>query len=315
MDDAHDDAAAPTDPELDPQQMDEEPAFTSEIPVSNLARQVASDRQDALSERPVHDFIAEARINVPTRGNRVLEQVLERINADDELRTWWHIGNLNAVARMGMNDHSWVHMQIVANIGVKLTRLLFRAGVEPAMVTDYGLTRKDAEVVVLLGCLLHDVGMSIHRNGHEEFSLFLADRKAHQLLDGLYDEITRTVIVSETLQSIISHRSGGMPLTVEAGIVRVADSLDMTHGRSRIPFEQGSLSIHAVSAAAIDRVRLTSGEERAIRVHIEMNNTSGVFQVDELLRKKLKGSGLEEHVEIEVIVHEQEKRLLDRFTL
>ena len=311
MDDAHPDSHGPDAHD----RIDEEPAFTSEIPVSNLAGEMATDRQQILSERRVHEFIAEARISVPTRGNRMLERVLERVNSDDELRTWWHIGNLNAVARMGMNDHSWVHMQVVTNIGLKLLRLLAKAGVEPCTVTDYGLTRKDAEVVVVLGCLLHDIGMSIHRIGHEEYSLVLADRKAHQLLDGLYDEITRTVIVSETLQAIISHRSGGMPLTIEAGVVRVGDALDMTHGRSRIPFEQGSLSIHALSAAAIDRVRLTQGDGRAIRVQIEMNNSSGVFQVDELLKKKLKGSGLEQHVEIEVAVHEQEKRLLDRFSI
>lgn len=295
--------------------IDEEPAFTTEIPDSRLAQEVASDRHQALVDRRVHEFIAEARITVPTRGNRSLERVLERVNRDDELRTWWHIGNLNAVARMGMNDHSWVHMQIVTNISLKLLRLLFKAGVEPCTVTDYGLSRKDAEVVVLLGCLLHDIGMSIHRNGHEEYSLILADRKARELLDGLYDDVTKTVIASEALHAIISHRSGGMPLTIESGVLRVGDALDMTHGRSRIPFEQGSLSIHALSAAAIDRVRLTSGEGRAIRVQIEMNNSTGVFQVDELLKKKLKGSGLEDHVEIEVAVHEQEKRLLDRFSL
>ncbi len=315
MDDAPSDETGHDDDPENRVSPEEEPAFTSEIPVSNLAREMASDRAAALASRPVHEFIAEARINVPTRGNRVMEQLVRRVNDDDELRTWWHIGNLNAVNRMGMNDHSWVHMQIVCNIGLKLLRLLGRAGVKPALVTDYGLTQKDAEVVVLLGCLLHDAGMSIHRIGHEEFSLFLADRKARELLDGLYDDIALTVVVSEALQSIITHRSDGMPLTVEAGVVRVADSLDMTHGRSRIPFEQGSLSIHALSAAAVDRVRLTPGEERAIAVQIEMNNSSGVFQVDELLRKKLKGSGLEQHVEIEVSVHENEKRLLDRFTL
>lgn len=315
MDDAPRDTDATQHPDEEHHAPGEEPAFTSEIPVSNLASDVAEDRQQALSERRVHEFIAEARINVPTRGNRTLETLLERVNADDELRTWWHVGNINAVARMGMNDHSWVHMQIVTNIGLKLLRLLARSGVQPAMVTDYGLSQKDAEVVVVLGCLLHDVGMSVHRIGHEEFSLFLAERKAQELLEGLYDTVTRTAVVSEALQAIISHRSGGMPLTIEAGVVRVGDSLDMTHGRSRIPFEQGSLSIHALSAAAIDRVRLKPGQSRAIEVSIEMNNSSGVFQVDELLRKKLKGSGLEDHVEIQVSVHENEKRLLDRFTI
>lgn len=315
MDDARTDEEGRPAPRGDELAPEEEPAFTSEIPVSNLAREMAADRASLLAQRPVEEFIAEARINVPSRGNRLLEQVIARVNDDAELRTWWHIANINAVTRMGMNDHSWVHMQIVTNIGMKLLRLLGRAGVRPAMVTDYGMTQKDAEVVVLLGCLLHDVGMSIHRIGHEEFSLFLAERKARELLDGLYDVVPRTAVVSEALQSIITHRSDGRPLTVEAGVVRVADSLDMTHGRSRIPFEQGSLSIHALSAAAVDRVRLKPGRSRAIEVSIEMNNSSGVFQVDELLRKKLRGSGLEEYVEIQVTVHENEKRLLDRFTL
>jgi metal-dependent HD superfamily phosphatase/phosphodiesterase len=315
MDDAHGAAEGHAHDPEDRIAPEEEPAFTSEIPQSKLAQELAADRAEILASRPVHEFVAEARIKVPTRGNRALEQLIQRVNADDELRTWWHIGNLNAVTRMGMNDHSWVHMQVVANIGLKLLRLLARAGVRPALVTDYGLTQKEAEVVVTLGCLLHDVGMSVHRNGHEEFSLFLSDRKAHQLLEGLYDTVTTTAVVSEALQTIITHRSDGRPLTVEAGVVRVADSLDMTHGRSRIPFEQGSLSIHALSAAAVDRVRLAPGRERAIAVEIEMNNSSGVFQVDELLRKKLKGSGLEQHVEIEVSVDETEKRLLDRFTI
>lgn len=315
MDDAHADTHPSTDPENDTSAIEEEPAFTSEIPAGDLARQMAHEPEQALADRAVHDFVAETRIHAPFRGNRSLEALIHAVNRDDELKTWWHIGNLNAVARLGMNDHSWVHMQIVTNIGLKLLRLLMKAGVEPAMVTDYGLTRREAELVVVLGTLLHDVGMSVHRNGHEDFSLFLADRKAHQLLDGLYDTISTTTIVSEALQAIISHRSGGTPLTVEAGVVRVADALDITHGRSRIPYEQGSLSIHALSAQAIDSVRLSQGSERAIQVEIEMNNSTGVFQVDELLKKKLRGSGIEQHVQIAVTVQEQEKRLLSEFRL
>ena len=99
--------------------------------------------------------------------------------------------------------------------------------------------------------------MSIHRHGHEDFSLFLAEPKLRELLDGLYDEPDKTVIVSEVLQAIISHRADGEPLTVDAGIVRVADALDMAKGRSRIPFERGSVSMHSLSAAAIEDVTIT----------------------------------------------------------
>jgi metal-dependent HD superfamily phosphatase/phosphodiesterase len=103
---------------------------------------------------------------------------------------------------------------------------------------------------------------------------------------------------------------------VEAGIIRIADALDMAKGRSRIPFEEGSMSIHSVSAAAIEGVRLEPGERKAVRVVIEMNNSAGVYQLDELLRHKLSGSGLESHMEVEAtLVGDEEKRLVDHFEL
>ncbi|TML61878.1 MAG: HD domain-containing protein [Actinobacteria bacterium] len=256
------------------------------------------------------------RINVPARGNRKLRTVIERANADLQLKGWWHAANVNAVVRMEINDHSWVHVQIVANIALKLLRQLFKHGVEPSVVRDYGLERDDAEVVVLLGALLHCVGMAIHRDGHEDFSLFMAQPKARELLEGLYDEPDLTVIVSEVLHEITSHRDYGKPLTLEAGIIRVADALDMAKGRSRIPFERGRVSIHSLSAAAIDDVEIKDGDDRPILIEILMNNSSGIYQVDGLLKAKLRGSGLEPYVE--VIAHidtEAEKRLVPVYRL
>src|SRR5213082_675592 len=260
--------------------------------------------------------VEQMKINVPVRGNRKLRRILERVNTDTQLKAWWHASNVNAVARMEINDHSWVHIQIVANIALKLLRQLTKHGVEPSLVRDYGLERDDAEVVVLLGALLHCIGMSIHRDGHEDFSLFLAEPKIRELLDGIYDEPNLTVIASEVLHEITSHRDYGKPLTLEAGIIRVADALDMAKGRSRIPFERGSVSIHSLSAAAIDDVRIADGQTRPVMVEILMNNSSGIYQVDGLLKPKLRGSGLEPYVE--VIAHidtETERRLVPVYRL
>jgi metal-dependent HD superfamily phosphatase/phosphodiesterase len=256
------------------------------------------------------------RINVPARGNRKLRGLLERVNRDLQLKAWWHVANVNAVARLEINDHSWVHIQIVTNIALKLLRQLTKHGVEPAVVRDYGMTEEDAEVVVTLGGLLHCIGMSVHRDNHEDFSLFLAAPKLQELLDGLYEEPERTVLASEVLHAIDSHRADGRPLTLEAGIIRVADALDMAKGRSRIPFERGRVSIHSLSAAAIEDVMITDGETKAVKIEIVMNNSSGIYQVDGLLKAKLRGSGLEPYVE--VIAHidtEAEKRLVPIYRL
>src|SRR6185312_6804863 len=205
---------------------------------------------------------AQMRIKVPAQRNAKLRTVLERVNADDGLKAWWHVANVNAIKRLGINDHSWVHIQIVANIGLRLLRILTKRGVEPAMVEDYDLKQEDAEVVVVLGALLHCIGMAVHRDRHEDWSLFLSLPEARKLLKGIYEEPELTVVVCEVLQAITSHRESGHPLTLEAGIVRVADALDIEEGRSRIPFERGRVSIHSISAAAIDEVIIGEGKDR-----------------------------------------------------
>ena len=235
-------------------------------------------------------------IRVPARHNSRLQQVIDRVNTDVEIYALWQVNNVNAVQRLGMSDHGPVHVQIVTNIALKLLRLLGMKGVQPNIVTDYNLagynlTGDDAEVVVLLASLLHDLGMSIHRVDHEQYSLFLARPKIRELLEGIYDIAVRSILTSEILHAIIAHRAGGRPLTLEAGVVRVADALDMAEGRTRIPFEAGQVNIHSVSARAIERINIGEGTDKPIRILIKMNNAAGIFQADELLKNKLEASG------------------------
>ncbi|MGH2940629.1 MAG: HD domain-containing protein [Solirubrobacterales bacterium] len=267
------------------------------------------------TRKPPGEAIAEAHVRAPTRGNRRLESFIDAVNTDDQVRGWWYMAQVNA-ERLGMSDHSWVHMQIVLNISLRLLRLLVKAGVEPAMVADHGMRDRDAEVVVAGGALLHDVGMSIHRADHEEYSLFLAQSALDRLLADAYKQPERTVVAAEILHSIIGHRRRGEPYTVEGGVVRVADALDMAQGRTRIPIETGHEGIHSISAAAIDEVRISAGEDHPVRIEIQLNNSAGIFQVDDLLATKIRGTPLEGKVEvIAEIEGETEKRLLSGFRL
>src|SRR6476661_8938372 len=245
--------------------LDKETEERIEQPVSEQA-----ERETRLTPAEAVD---QMRIRAPERANRKLRALFERVNADKTLKGWWHVANVNATVRMEINDHSWVHIQIVTNIALKLLRQLTKHGVEPSVVRDFGMTNDDAEIVVVLGALTHDVGMSIHREGHEEFSLFLVEPEIRRLLD-------------------------------------------MAQGRSRIPFEKGRVSMHSLSAAAVDEVEIKDGEEKPIRIEILMNNSSGLYQVDGLLKAKLRGSGLEPYVE--VIAHidtEAEKRFVSEYRL
>src|SRR5207248_11220478 len=128
---------------------------------------------DDAAPQPPSERIREMRVRAPARGNRRLEALLDAANSDDQLKGWWLVQQSTA-DRLQMSDHSWVHVQIVLNVALRIFRLLERRGVQPAMVADHGLSARDSEVVIASACLLHDAGMSVHRSDHETYSLFLA---------------------------------------------------------------------------------------------------------------------------------------------
>jgi metal-dependent HD superfamily phosphatase/phosphodiesterase len=291
------------------QQRDEKASISSQEAAGTERIEVVVPTESPIDAAPTHPADL---IRLPIRHNPTLQRVLEAINADEDLHTIWRCQNIIAVDRLGMSDHGPVHMQIVANIALRLLRLLFARGIEPNLMRDYGLTQEDPEVVIILGALLHDAGMSIHRDDHELMSLFVALPKLQELLRDIYPVRQRRIVVSETLHAIITHQTGSRPLTLEAGIIRLADALDMAHGRSRIPFEAGYRDIHPVSAQAIESVEIGPGTAKAIRVGIHMSNAAGLFQIDALLREKLKGSGLEPYVEVVAdVAGEADKRLFE----
>jgi uncharacterized protein len=90
----------------------------------------------------------------------------------------------------------------------------------------------------------------------------------------------------------------------------------MTQGRSRIPFEQGAINIHSLSAAAVERVIIRSGDDKPVRIEAILNNSVGLFQLDELLRPKIASSSIAPYVEVEARIEgENEKRLLPVYNL
>jgi uncharacterized protein len=253
---------------------------------------------------------------IPVKDNQKLTQLVERIVADAELNQLWKSANVNAVDRLGISDHGEIHIRIIANAALRVFRLLVAGGVVPSAVKDHGLTVEDAEVIVVLAAALHDVGISIHRDDHERYSLIIAYPKARQLLAGLYEEPLLTAMVSEVLHAIIAHNSDQRCLTIEAGCVKLADALDMTEGRSRIPFDAGQVNIHSVSALAVKSVNIARGETRPVQIEVELNNSAGIFQIDNLLRKKLRNSTLVPYVEVRAFIDgETEKRLINEYRI
>ncbi len=275
----------------------------------DLTQAIVEDEEKAAHGERVY-------FTVPARHNVKLQALVSHINEDEELYQLWRCANVNAVDRNYMSDHGPVHIKIVANLALKLLRLLHEAGVPLGIVREHEMTPEDAEVVVVLAAALHDLGIAIHRENHEEYSLILAKDKARELLTGIYPVRERTIVLAEVLHAIIAHHWDVPCYTTEASVVKVADALDMTHGRSRIAFESGDVNIHSVSAQAIDAVHIRKGDGIPVEIEIVMANSAGIFQVDNLLKRKLHNSTIARYVRVVAkVAQDTERKIVETYVL
>nr|WP_227373922.1 HD domain-containing protein [Haladaptatus halobius] len=245
-----------------------------------------------------------------------LNEVLEFVENDVEIQTYLEAQNVNAVARKGYNDHGTKHIEIVLNRALLLYDLLKRGGVEFNGATDQGLDEEDESVIVALAAKLHDIGHVVHRDSHSYYSIPLAADVLDRILPNFYDTANTVRMKGEVLHAILCHHTEEDPLTTEAGVIRVADALDMEHGRSRIPYEKGGRGINTVSSQAIKKVSLRQGDTVPVLVEIKMLNAAGVYQVDNLLKAKLHKSGLEDDIRIVALnVREGTDHIVERVEL
>jgi metal-dependent HD superfamily phosphatase/phosphodiesterase len=254
--------------------------------------------------------------NIPFHNNAKLKHVMDKVKADTKLHTYWKCSNVMAIERMGYTDHGPTHVKIVANLALKLLRILVDKQVTPSIVKNYGMHNEDAEVVVVLGSIFHDLGMVVTRIDHEKYSVLLALEFIERCLTPIYTEEERAIMCSEVLHAIVTHEQPNKPLTVEAGLVTIADALDMEAGRARIPFKAGKIDIHAVSALSIEKVEIAEGETKPITIKITMSNSAGVFQIDELLKPRIENSGLKDYIHVVAeITGEKESKIIDKFEI
>ena len=185
---------------------------------------------------------------------------------DDELQEMQDYSNNVSIKRLGFNDHGPVHMRQVVSNAVKMLKILHEAGIQTSLEREEIGTFEDSMCGVILAGIMHDLGMSIGRQGHEEMSVLLAQPIMNRTLNHLFpDDLHKRVIIRAlATEAIIGHMSSRKIHSIEAGIILVADGCDMTKGRARIPMALNKTprvgDIHKYSASAINRIGIHRGE-------------------------------------------------------
>jgi uncharacterized protein len=227
------------------------------------------------------------------------KKMWELLTGDPEVQACWRMANYTAITKLGMNDHGKTHVTVATASALVMLDLLDGSKFVPDIITGGFGNIDDAALVVMTGMLCHDLGNMIHREEHTDLGVTLAIPILDRHLPTIYDDIEkRTAIRAFILSTIYSHHGTPKPLTIEAALVCVADSTDMTKGRSRVAFAAGSISIHSVSAQAITKVEITKGNEKPIGLVIHMSSSAGIFQVQEILAPKVRAGPLADAIEV-----------------
>ena len=218
----------------------------------------------------------------------------EMLVQDPEARSGWNMANYLTMRKLGYNDHGRVHALLTGAASVAILALLSEAGVRLDTVESGAGELEDAYVVVLLSTMLHDLGNQVPPPQHP------------------------APLPALTPHGLYSHALSPEPLTIEAGITAVADGTDITKGRGRKAFQLGSIDIHSISALAVDEVRILKGEKVPVEIQVTMNNSAGIFQVEETLTKKVLKSPLRPYVTVVAMTDGeggQDQRIVHRVRL
>jgi len=240
--------------------------------------------------------------------SRVVAKAVSVLEEDPEVSALLRMSNIMAVSRLGYNDHGPVHAKIVAGVALELFERLLRAGVRPTSLHDRTAKSLDeVRVLLVFASYLHDVGNSIHRDRHELLGALIAKDIVDKLLPKVLGRLDERLFMlrSEILHAIHATAYDVRCLTVEAGIVKVADGLDMSEGRARIPYERGKIDMHSVSALSIKEVNIVEGEKRPVRIIVNADDMAGLFQIENVLLPKIRSSGLDGYFEVAVYSHDK----------
>ncbi len=250
--------------------------------------------------------LVEQMVNHDKEGDDLPYRLALLLLGDAEIKSIHDYANTVSISRLGLNDHGPVHMKIVCHNALKMLGILHEAGVKTSLESDHAGSFADSMSAVMIAALLHDSGMTIGRKDHELYSAIIAypiiNTILKQVLPEDQDVNRRTIIRSIALEGIVGHMATHPIHSIEAGIILIADGCDMTKGRARITLEIPSKptegDIHKYSANSIEKVKISKGHERPLKIEVKMKSEVGLFQVEEVLIPKLQSSPAKHLVEL-----------------
>lgn len=260
------------------------------------------------------EVTTETKILNKLKNRPVCTELVNYLFSDAELQEIQDYANNVSIRRLGYNDHGPVHMRQVVYNAIKMMTILHDYGIKTSLENEEIGTFEDSMCAVILAGMMHDMGMAIGRQNHEELSGLLSQPIIDRTLMHMFpnDLHKRVIIKAMATEAIIGHMSAHKIHSMEAGIILIADGCDMTKGRARIPLAINTApkvgDIHKYSANAIKWIGIHHGERKPIKIDIEMTSEVGFFQIEEVLLEKINASPAKKFVELYAGVEGEERK-------
>lgn len=240
-------------------------------------------------------------------------QAMEMLFADPEIQALQEYANIVSIKRLGFNDHGPVHMRKATLNSIRMFNLLNEAGIKMNLEKERVGSAEDSLIGVIMASLMHDMGMTVARDSHEFLSIQLAAPFMDRVLANVYQDDEyhlKAAVRAIAIEGIFGHMATHKIHSLEAGLVLIGDGSDMEKGRARIPSMLSSKvrpgDIHRTSASAIQKVRISKGEEKPICIEVEMNASVGFFQIEEVFFPKINISPVKPYIELYAGVPDRE---------
>ena len=137
--------------------------------------------------KSVKEISIESKILKRLQNHPNCVKLVEYLFADEELQELQDYANNVSIKRLGFNDHGPVHMRQVAGNAIKMLNLLQDAGIKTSLEKEEIGTFEDSMCAVIIAALMHDLGMAIGRQGHEEMSVIIAQPIIERTLQNVFD--------------------------------------------------------------------------------------------------------------------------------
>jgi metal-dependent HD superfamily phosphatase/phosphodiesterase len=211
-----------------------------------------------------------------------LPQIFDSILKDPRILSYYRLGDFMATYEYKTTPHDLNHAKRAAYYALSIYDHLHSRKIKSDIVKAKIVDLKEAEAIVLMAAMMHDIGNTVDREKHPTYSVFLAEPVISDLLGEYFPE-RKAVMYPMVLHAINAHSSRGIPPeTLEANCVALGDRCDVSHKRIREDYHVKRFK--SLVDETIENIDINS-KVTPLTIDVYMDDPLAIFRVERIIKE------------------------------